>query len=138
MTDTNGRKLKRCDGDLFARVVAILEEARSHVARTVNSDMVMSYWLIGREIVEDEQKGKKRAEYGRALIEDLSRRLTERYGKGFSVPNVRNFRQFYLVYQQRIPEIRCPVGSGTEPERPKRYPTGSESPKGRETLLNGR
>ena len=60
---------------LFGRIVGILEEARTHVARTVNSAMVVAYWLIGREIVEEEQKGQKRADYGKAVIEDLSRRL---------------------------------------------------------------
>ena len=59
------------DVALFGRIVDILEEARSHVARTVNSAMVVAYWLIGREIVEEEQKGQKRADYGKAVIEDL-------------------------------------------------------------------
>jgi len=84
---------------LFERVVSILEQARSNVARTVNSQMVIAYWLIGSEIVEEEQQGSSRAEYGKRLIEDLSRHLTERYGKGFSVANLRNFRQFYVTYQ---------------------------------------
>jgi len=125
VTSTNEHELERDDSKLFDRVVAILEEARSHVSRTVNSAMVIAYWLIGREIVEEEQKGKKRAEYGRALIEDLSQRLTERYGRGFSVPNVRNFRQFYQVYRHRSPEIRYPEGSESRSE--KRYLAGSES-----------
>ena len=84
---------------LFDRVVVILEDARRHVARTVNNAMVVAYWLIGREIVQELQGGAVKAEYGKQVIVDLSRRLTERYGRGFSVPNVRNFRQFYLVYQ---------------------------------------
>ncbi len=92
------------------RVVVILEDARRHVARTVKNAMVVAYWLIGREIVQELQGGADKAEYGKQVIADLSRRLTERYGRGFSVPNVRNFRQFYLVYQQRIPEIRYPAG----------------------------
>lgn len=112
---------------LFDRVVVILEDARHHVARTVNNAMVVAYWLIGREIVQELQGGEGRAEYGKQIIADLSRRLTERYGKGFSVPNVRNFRQFYLVYQQRIPEIRYPVGSGFGHRLAKRYPVGSKS-----------
>ena len=65
---------------LFNRVVSILEQARLNIVRTVNSQMVIAYWLIGREIVEDEQHGKARAEYGKRVIEDLSRRLAERYG----------------------------------------------------------
>ena len=84
------------DVNLFNRVVEILEQARTNVVRTVNSQMVISYWLIGREIVEEEQRGEARAEYGKQLIEDLSRQLTQRYGKGFSTTNLRSFRQFFL------------------------------------------
>jgi predicted nuclease of restriction endonuclease-like (RecB) superfamily len=90
---------------LFDRVAAILEEARANVVRTVNTRMVVAYWLIGREIVQEEQGGKKRAGYGDALLEDLSRRLTERYGKGYSVSSLRDFRQFHQVYAGRLPEI---------------------------------
>lgn len=116
---------------LFDRVVVILEGTRRHVARTVNNAMVVAYWLIGREIVQELQGGAGKAEYGKQVIADLSRRLKERYGKGFSVPNVRNFRQFYLVYQHRLPEIRYPLDSefGHVPE--KRYPPGSVSEEGR-------
>ena len=115
---------------IFDRVVVILEDARRHVARTVNNAMVVAYWLIGREIVQELQGGADNAEYGKQVIADLSRRLTGHYGRGFSVPNVRNFRQFYLVYQQRILEIRYPAGSefGDGPE--KRYPAGGESTRG--------
>jgi predicted nuclease of restriction endonuclease-like (RecB) superfamily len=91
---------------LFDRVAAILEEARAAVVRTVNTRMAIAYWLIGREIVQEKQGGKRRAGYGDALLEDLSRRLTERYGKGYSVANLKNFRQFHLVYADRVPEIR--------------------------------
>lgn len=107
---------------LFDRVAAILEEARSRVVRTVNTQMVIAYWLIGREIVQEEQGGRKRASYGDALLEDLSRRLTKRYGKGYSVANLRNFRQFHLVFADRPPEIRyttcselpCPASEASE------------------------
>jgi hypothetical protein len=91
---------------LFDRVAAILEEARAAVVRTVNTRMVVAYWLIGREIVQEEQGGKRRASYGDALLEDLSRRLTERYGKGYSVTNLKNFRTFHQVYVDRLPAIR--------------------------------
>ena len=90
---------------LFERVVTILEQARTNVVRTVNSQMVIAYWLIGCEIVEEEQQGQGRAEYGARLIEKLSRQLTERYGKGFSVPNLKNFRKFYVTYLDRQPQI---------------------------------
>ena len=87
--------------DLFARVAAILEEARSSVVRAVNSRMVLAYWLIGREIVRELQGGRSRARYGDALIVDLSKRLTARYGSGYSVPSLKNFRLFYSVYSSR-------------------------------------
>jgi len=89
-------------GALFERIVSILEEARNSVVRAVNSNMVLAYWLIGREIVEEMQGGEERAEYGREVIADLSIHLTERYGKGFSEQSLQNFRRFYLVYSERI------------------------------------
>lgn len=85
---------------LFARVVDIIEAARGHVARSVNTATVQAYWLIGREIVEVEQQGEKRAGYGARVIEGLAKRLAGRVGKGFSVPNLRNMRQFYLTYPE--------------------------------------
>ena len=91
--------------------------------------MVVAYWLIGREIVQELQGGADKAEYGKQVIAYLSRRLTERYGRGFSVPNVRNFRQFYLVYHQRILEIRYPAGSELDKGgklAPKQDPMGIE------------
>jgi hypothetical protein len=97
---------------LFDRVAAILEEARARVVRTGNTRMVVAYWLIGREIVQEEQGGKKRAGYGDALLEDLSRRLTERYGRGYSVTNLKNFRAFHLTYADRL------ARKGSQPQRP--------------------
>ena len=91
-------------------IVDILEEAPSHVARTVNSAMVVAYWLIGREIVEEEQKGQKRADYGKAVIEDLSKRLTGRYGKGYSTVSLWNMRKFYQTYIGRAAAILSPSG----------------------------
>jgi predicted nuclease of restriction endonuclease-like (RecB) superfamily len=91
--------------NLFDRVAAILEQARSNVIRSVNSQMVIAYWLIGREIVEEEQHGASQAGYGEYLIQDLSKRLGKRYGKGYSVTNLKYFRQFYLTYRNRDPKI---------------------------------
>ncbi len=85
---------------LFARVVDIIEAARGYVARSVNTAMVQAYWLIGREIVEVEQRGEKRAGYGERVVEGLAKRLGARFGRGFSVPNLRNMRQFYLTYRE--------------------------------------
>ncbi|MEX2606241.1 MAG: PDDEXK nuclease domain-containing protein [Kiritimatiellia bacterium] len=113
------------DPALFDRVVTILEEARTHVARTVNNAMVAAYWLIGREIVERLQDGEARATYGKTLIQDLSTFLQERYGKGFSEENLQLFRKFYLVYHERN-VIHYPPGTKFE-KREKTYPLGTES-----------
>jgi predicted nuclease of restriction endonuclease-like (RecB) superfamily len=101
-------------GPLIERVVAILEEARSQVVRTVNSVMVLAYWHVGREIVQFVQGGAKRAEYGERMLEALSARLQERVGRGYSVRNLRYFRSFYQAYADREPLIRgAPVEFGT-------------------------
>jgi hypothetical protein len=74
--DMDKRQLTGPNNDsLFDRVVIILERARSDVARSFNSEMVLAYWLIGPEIVQELQRGEDRAEYGQQLIEDLSKRL---------------------------------------------------------------
>ena len=101
---------------LFDRVITILEEARGGVVRAVNTSMVAAYWLIGREIVEAVQGGEERAEYGKQIIENLSVRLTERYGKGFSERNLQVFRQFYLAFRDRS-AIPHPAGAESEPKR---------------------
>ncbi|GEM_PF-6026447 len=111
---------------LFERVVAILERARANVVQSVNTNMVVAYWLIGQEIVQEHQRGQERAEYGKRILENLSERLLKRYGEGYSLPNLRNFRQFYLVFKDRAPTIHYPTGSELEPQG-KRYPMGSES-----------
>jgi predicted nuclease of restriction endonuclease-like (RecB) superfamily len=89
---------------LYSRVCEILEAARSNIARTVNTSQVIANWLIGREIIEEEQAGKKRADYGAKLLADLSDRLGRGYGRGYSVDNLEAFRQFYLDYPRLISE----------------------------------
>ena len=113
---------------LFDRVVEILEQARAGVVRAVNSNMVLAYWLIGREIVQEIQGGKGRAAYGEQVLEDLSRNLTERYGPGFSGAGLRSFRQFYLVYSERLAGICYPPGSesAVPASVPKRRPAGRD------------
>ena len=92
--------------DLFDRVATILDQAQASAVRAVNTRMVLAYWLIGREIVEELQGGKERAAYGQQVLDDLSRRLTERFGKGFSVTNLRSFRIFYTIYAERVSQIQ--------------------------------
>lgn len=110
---------------LFDRVVTILEHTRGNVVRAVNANMVMAYWLIGREIVEELQGGDERAEYGKQLIQQLSQDLAERYGKGFSTTNLWYFRQFYLAYPARL-QILHPTGGELTPQ-PKAHLAGGES-----------
>lgn len=83
---------------LHDRVREIIESARVGAARSVNTAQVVSNWLIGREIVEEEQGGKKRAEYGKRLIENLSKRLVRDFGRGYTMRNLETFRAFYLGY----------------------------------------
>ncbi|MHB8523253.1 MAG: PDDEXK nuclease domain-containing protein [Limisphaerales bacterium] len=91
-------KRKTSDGALYQRVREILESARRGVVRTVNTTQVIANWLIGREIVEEEQQGKRRAEYGGRLLEELSRKLMQDFGVGYSVQSLRYMRQFYLEF----------------------------------------
>jgi predicted nuclease of restriction endonuclease-like (RecB) superfamily len=83
---------------LYDRVRRIIDSARAGAARSVNTAQVVSNWLIGREIVEEEQGGSRRAGYGRRLIEDLSARLVRNCGRGFTVRNLETFRAFYIKY----------------------------------------
>ncbi len=83
---------------LFEQVVDIVEQARRHTARTVNTAMVQAYWLIGARIVEVEQAGESRAVYGDRLIKGLARRLKWRFKRGFSFSNLKLMRQFFLCY----------------------------------------
>jgi len=86
---------------LYERIRDIIEKSRGRALYAVNAEMVRAYWFIGKEIVEEEQKGKRRAEYGIKLLENLSIYLTEQFGPGFTVANIKNMRQFYLTYPKR-------------------------------------
>ena len=92
--------------------------ARASALQSVNTAMVAAYWEIGREIVEEEQCGEQRADYGIRLIKQLSKRLTSDFGRGFSVANLKLFRQFYQNYRERQPKIRYSVSSQSEGHDP--------------------
>ena len=83
---------------VFGDVSKIIDTARESAARSVNAAMTAAYWLIGHRIVEFEQSGEERAEYGTALIERLAEDLTGRFGRGFSRQNLQHMRLFYLAY----------------------------------------
>src|SRR3990172_6855662 len=87
---------------LYKNIKALLHEARSAVARNINTAMVMTYFEIGRMIVVDEQQGKKRADYAEETLKSLSLDLTREFGKGFSERNLENMRKFYLLYATKI------------------------------------
>jgi len=86
------------DNKCYLKIKSILEEARHNVYRHVNFVMVKAYWDIGRVIVEEEQQGKKKADYGTNLISELSARLSKDFGKGFDERNLFYMRQFYLTF----------------------------------------
>jgi hypothetical protein len=83
---------------LLGRIADILVGARTKIAREINKAQLLAYWEIGREIIEFEQKGQLRAEYGEELILRLAKDMTKRLGKGFSKSNIFLMRQFYLTY----------------------------------------
>lgn len=85
---------------IFQQVAELLQNARQQVSRTVNSTMTITYFEIGRIIVEEEQNGKDRAEYGKQLLKGLSEQLTKEFGKGFSIRNLEQIRQFYITFSK--------------------------------------
>lgn len=104
---------------LFSQVVELLQNARQQVLRTINTTMVCTYFEIGRMIVEEEQNGKERAEYGKQLLKGLSEQLTNEFGKGFSLRNLEQIRKFYMTYSKsdsltRILKIQIPQSLAAE------------------------
>lgn len=118
---------------IFGRIREILESARAGVVRTVNTTQVVANWLIGREIVEEEQRGRSKAGYGERLLADLSSMLMQEFGRGFSVTNLQWFRQFYVEYPDLL-KIHHSLRGGsasTESEDPRRIhhaPRGESGP----------
>lgn len=91
---------KPSNNKFHSQIVNLLQSARNQVVRSVNETMVLTYFEIGRMIVEEEQDGKKRADYGKKILKSLSTVLSKEFGKGFSVDNLENMRKFYLAYQK--------------------------------------
>jgi predicted nuclease of restriction endonuclease-like (RecB) superfamily len=109
---------------LFHQVAELLQNARQQVLRTVNSTMTFTYFEIGRMIVEEEQNGKDRAEYGKQVLKGLSEQLTSEFGKGYGVRNLEFIRKFYLTYSNsstltRIIEIQSLLPLNTDDEKTK-------------------
>jgi predicted nuclease of restriction endonuclease-like (RecB) superfamily len=112
----------------FADVAELIEEARRAAAQSVNAIMTATYWLVGRRIVEQEQGGKARADYGEALLERLSADLTARFGRGFSVDNLETMRLFFRTYREPGPEK-------SETESRKLLAAGKSETKSRKSAL---
>ncbi|MHB8280543.1 MAG: PDDEXK nuclease domain-containing protein [Candidatus Humimicrobiaceae bacterium] len=89
---------------LITNLTSLIEQGRKTAVRYVNTALVATYWLMGRRIVEYEQKGKERAEYGEELLQKLSQDLNRRFGRGFSPDNLEAMRRFYLSYPVEISE----------------------------------
>ena len=83
---------------IFGDVSSIIDEARQIAARSINAVMTAAYWMIGQHIVEFEQSGEERAEYGTALIKRLAEDLTQRFGRGFGAVNLSQMKRFYLLW----------------------------------------
>ena len=100
---------------ILSGLVDLLESARRISARAVNAVMTATYWEVGRRIVEFEQGGKKRAEYGEMLLERLSADLTVKFGRGFSRQNLHKYRQFFSSYRQIRPTVSGEFIGGNRP-----------------------
>ena len=109
---------------LLKQVRELILTARKTVAQTVDRIQVVTCFEIGRRIVEHEQQGAHRAEYGKALIKAISASLTDEFGRGFSRSNLQNMRKFYLTYRDRLPE-KCQMPSGKlAPKLKRQTPSG--------------
>ena len=111
---------------LAEKIEILVTEARKRVASVANTAQVYTYYEIGRYIIEDEQGGKLRAEYGKGVLKRVSERLTERLGKGWSEENLRLMRKFYTLYSHVQSPIFKIQTSGLEIQSPKIQTSGSE------------
>jgi predicted nuclease of restriction endonuclease-like (RecB) superfamily len=101
---------------VLADISHLLESARRAAARSVNAVMTASYWAVGRRIVEEEQRGQRRAEYGAQLINRLARDLTRRFGRGFGYRNLYQMRQFYMAHMGILQTASAKSGRSTSPD----------------------
>jgi predicted nuclease of restriction endonuclease-like (RecB) superfamily len=100
---SGSRKLSdRIEGydSIVSEVIVLVESARRVSVRSVNSIMTATYWEIGRRIVQSEQRGKRRADYGEALLQNLAFDLTAKFGRGFGLANLKNIRKFFLTWPE--------------------------------------
>ena len=100
MNEITTNKTSAIASNVISEIKSIVAQSRQQAYAAVNQAMVNAYWQIGKRIVEEEQQGKERADYGRQLLKQLSAALTEEFGKGFSVQNLYSFRLFYLTFPE--------------------------------------
>ena len=112
---------------LFRNVARVIEDGRHAASRSVNSVMTASYWLIGRFVVEAEQAGESRAEYGQQLIDQLSVDLSARFGRGFGRTNLFQIRAFYLAHRKIL---HAPSAQSPAVGEPRKVQTASEQSSG--------
>lgn len=117
-------ELSKSDNQLFGKIAGLLKEAREFIVKNINQTIVLTYFEIGKLIVEEEQEGKEHAEYGKSVLKELSQKLTDEFGKGFSVRNLEQMRKFYVIYSKTqtvpansVPEIRQTVSAKLENEK---------------------
>ena len=96
--------MSQLPSNLFSSIKQLIENAKSSIVRNINTAMLLTYFEIGKMIIDNEQGGKDRAEYAKETLKNLSQQLTKEFGKGYSVDNLQWMRKFYLMYQNRISE----------------------------------
>ncbi|MFK7000344.1 PDDEXK nuclease domain-containing protein [Flavobacterium oreochromis] len=106
MGKISNNNLNNLEGTFFQEVISIVKNSQQQLLRSVNQTLVLTYFEIGRRIVEEEQNGANRAGYGKQLLIQLSERLTTEFGKGFSVDNLERFRKFYIAYSNSASLLR--------------------------------
>jgi hypothetical protein len=117
-------------GILFEEIRKLVQAARKTAVTAINSLQVLTGFEIGRMIVEHEQQGAQRAEYGKKILKELSVRLTEEFGQGFSRSNLEYMRKFYLAYRERLPK-KSQMPSGKLHDAPKsQIPSGKSTRQG--------
>ena len=90
---------------MVQEIKELLSGARQRTAVQVNTELLSTYWNIGRIIVEHEQNSQERAAYGKQTLKEVSKELSEEFGKGFSVSNIQFMRRFYLTYQGGVAKV---------------------------------